>query len=121
MVQLALLPALPAAVAGGAQDGEWALWLRRPLLLPVPENAALLQRLPVHGHGGLPSGTSGPAPSSAPCGQSALLWPGASQWSGKALRYCLSTLCQFNDGRLAFFLKFILPATFIAITYDFSI
>lgn len=90
--QLALFPALPAAVAGGAQDVERALWLRRPFLLPVLENAALLQRLPVRGHGGLPSNTTGPAPSSAPYWQSTLLWTGASQRSGKLLPHCLSTV-----------------------------
>lgn len=108
MVQLALFPALPAAVAGGAQDGERALWLRRPLLLPVPEDAALLQPLPVRGHGGLPGGTAGPAPSGAPYCEGALLWTGASQRSGK--RSVSLMMGEF----FVFFFSSLLPAAFIA-------
>lgn len=35
LVQLALLPSLPPAVASGAQESERALRDRRPLLLPL--------------------------------------------------------------------------------------
>lgn len=65
LVQLAVLPALPPAVARGAQEGERALRYCRPLVLPVPEDPTFLQPLPVPGDGGLPGAASGCAPPGA--------------------------------------------------------
>lgn len=63
MVQLAVIPALSAAVAGGTQESERAFWFWGPLILPVSENPALLQPLPVCGDGGVLGDTSGcPSP-----------------------------------------------------------
>ena len=76
LVQLALLPALPPSVASAAQESERTFRQRRPLLLPVPKDPTLLQRLPVPGDGGLHGAASGVAPSRA--GRETLLhWTGA--------------------------------------------
>lgn len=65
LVQLAVLPALSPAVASGAQESEWAFRHRGPLILPVPQDPALLQLLPVPGDWCVLGAASGSASSSA--------------------------------------------------------
>lgn len=83
LVQLAVIPALPPAVASGTQESERAFRHWRPLILPFPEDPTLLQPLPVPGDGGVLGAASGCAPSSAACGETLLLWTGAPHRSGK--------------------------------------
>lgn len=133
MVQLAVIPALSAAVAGGAQESERAFWFWGPLILPVSENPALLQPLPVFGDGGVLGDTSGCPPPAALCWETPLLWTGTPHWSSKLgvtvlLQHLSSSmrprLCdhQFYAPRVILGKKkHILPAAIEASRYNFSI
>lgn len=88
LVQLPVILSLSQAVEGGTQDSEWAFWLRRPFILPLPQDPALLQLLPVPADGSVLGAASGRA-SSGKYGESFLLWAGPPHGGGK-LRAVLS-------------------------------
>ncbi|KAL0180527.1 hypothetical protein M9458_022933, partial [Cirrhinus mrigala] len=59
LVRLAVVPVLAAIVANGAEACRRSLRDGRPLVFRLPQNAPLLQRLPVPGHWFASGGSSG--------------------------------------------------------------
>lgn len=83
LVQLAVIPSLPPAVASGSQESERPFRHRRPLLLRLHQNLTPLQCLPLPADGGVSGATTSAVSSCSECKQTPLLRPGAPHRSGK--------------------------------------
>lgn len=66
MVRLDVVPVLAAVVANGSEVCRRSLRDGRSVVFRLPQNAPLLQRLPVPGHGSVSGGSSGRASGSGP-------------------------------------------------------